>query len=104
MSDLIRLCPVADIPDGEIRGETLPDGTRIALYKVGERVFATADKCTHGEVSLAEEGCLLGHVVECSWHFGTFDVTTGEALGMPCEVALRTYPVELIDGVVHVVA
>ncbi|MDD3446220.1 MAG: non-heme iron oxygenase ferredoxin subunit [Zavarzinia sp.] len=102
MSETVKLCPVDEIPEGEIRGETLPDGSRIALYNVGGRIFATADRCTHGEVSLSEEGTLEGKTVECSWHFGTFDVTTGEATGMPCEHALKTYPVEVIEGVVHV--
>ncbi|PWR20963.1 non-heme iron oxygenase ferredoxin subunit [Zavarzinia compransoris] len=103
MSQRVKLCAVADLPEGEIRGETLPDGTRIALYKVGGTIYATADKCTHGEVSLSEEGTLDGCTVECSWHFGTFDITTGKATGMPCEVALKTYPVEVIEGNVHVV-
>ncbi|WP_199699214.1 non-heme iron oxygenase ferredoxin subunit [Oleomonas cavernae] len=103
MPELMKLCPVADIPEGEIRQAALPDGQPIALYNVDGRIYATADRCTHGEVSLSEEGCLMGKIVECSWHFGTFDVTTGAATGMPCEVALKTYPVELIEGVVHVV-
>lgn len=103
MSGLVKLVPLAEIPAGEIRQATLPDGVQIALYNVDGQVYATADRCTHGEVSLSEEGCLMGKTVECSWHFGTFDVTTGEATGMPCAIALKTYPVEVIEGVVHVV-
>lgn len=102
MSETVKLCAVDEIPEGEIRGETLPDGSRIALYNVDGRIYATADRCTHGEVSLSEEGTLEGKTVECSWHFGTFDVTTGEATGMPCEAALKVFPVEVIEGFVHV--
>jgi len=43
-----------------------------------------------------------GAIVECSWHFGTFDVTTGAALSMPCETPLKTYPVHVEDGIIHV--
>jgi p-cumate 2,3-dioxygenase ferredoxin subunit len=102
MTETVRLCPASDIPEGEIRQATLPDGSRIALYNVGGQIYATADLCTHGEASLSEEGTLNGKIVECSWHFGTFDVTTGEPASMPCEVPLKTFAVKLIDGIVHV--
>jgi p-cumate 2,3-dioxygenase ferredoxin subunit len=97
-----KVCSVAELVDGEIKGVDLPDGRRIALYKVGDSIYATADTCTHGEASLSEEGLLSGHVVECTWHFGTFDVMTGAALTSPCAVALKTFPVEVVDGDVYV--
>jgi p-cumate 2,3-dioxygenase ferredoxin subunit len=52
---------------------------------------------THGEASLSEDGILTGKIVECTFHFGTFDVTTGEPTGMPCEIPLKVYPVKVID-------
>lgn len=97
-----KVCSVGEIVDGEIKGVELPDGQRVALYRVGDRIYATADTCTHGEASLSEEGFLSGCVVECTWHFGTFDVTTGAALTSPCTVALKTFPVEVVDGDVYV--
>lgn len=103
MSGTIRLCPVAEVPQGEIRKAILPDGTEIALYNVEGRIHATADRCTHGEASLSEEGTILGGTVECSWHFGAFDIATGKAVAMPCTDALRVYPVTIIDGFIHVV-
>jgi nitrite reductase/ring-hydroxylating ferredoxin subunit len=36
-------------------------------------------------------------VVECPFHAGTFDVSTGEALSYPATDPLRTYAVR-IDG------
>ncbi|MFH0298133.1 Rieske 2Fe-2S domain-containing protein [Bradyrhizobium sp. 31Argb] len=64
-----------EFPPGEVRQATLPDGTNIAVYNVDGAIYATADLCTHGEASLSEEGILTGKIVECPWHFGTFDVT-----------------------------
>jgi p-cumate 2,3-dioxygenase ferredoxin subunit len=29
-------------------------------------------------------------------------VTTGEPTGMPCEIALKTYPVTIVDGQVQI--
>jgi p-cumate 2,3-dioxygenase ferredoxin subunit len=97
MSETVVLCGVDEVMEGEIRQASLPDGSHVALYRVDGTIYATADMCTHGEASLSEEGILTGNIVECTFHFGTFDVTTGEPTGMPCEVALKTYPVKVID-------
>jgi p-cumate 2,3-dioxygenase ferredoxin component len=98
----VRICAVEDVVEGEIKGAELPDGQRIALFNYSSRIYATSDICTHGEASLSEEGLLTGNIVECTWHFGTFDVQTGKALTAPCVVALKTFPVEVIDGSVYV--
>ena len=93
---------VADFPDGEIRPAAMPDGTNLAIYNVDGTIYATADLCTHGEASLSEEGILTGKIVECSWHFGTFDVTNGKPTGMPCTVALKTFAVKVLEESVYV--
>jgi len=102
MRNTVRLCPAADVPAGEIRKGELPDGTGIALYNLDGHIYATADLCTHGKSSLLEEGMIVDDKVECSWHFGSFDIATGKAVAMPCTEALRVYPVTVIDGVIHV--
>jgi p-cumate 2,3-dioxygenase ferredoxin component len=98
----IRIGSVADFPEGEIRLATLPDGTNLAVYNVEGTLYATSDLCTHGEASLSEEGMLTGNIVECPWHFGTFDVTSGKPTGMPCTVSLKTYIVKLSEDSVYV--
>ena len=101
MAEVAQLCAAADIVEGQIRAEFLPDGRVVALYKVDGEIFATDDACTHGAASLSGEGTLRGRIVECSWHNGCFDVATGEACASPCSVALKTYPVKIVNGVVH---
>lgn len=96
------LCPETDVAEGQIKQEMLDDGTLIALYRVEDRLYATADTCTHGGSSLSEEGRLEGHVVECAWHFGRFDIRNGEVCASPCTVPLRTFSVSVIEGIVHV--
>lgn len=96
------LCPVDTIGPGEVAGGELPGGRRVAIYNVDNVFYVTDDFCTHGESSLSEEGVLDGHIVECGWHMGTFDVRTGEPKARPCVIPLRTYPVTIIDGQVHV--
>src|ERR1700737_902251 len=102
MTDTIILCAADDVVEGENKQAPLPNGSNVALYRVAGAIYATADMCTHGEASLAQEGVITGKIVECTFHFGTFDVTTGEPTGMPCEIALRTYPVTIVDGKVQI--
>ncbi len=102
MTQNVLIGAVADFPDGEIRPASMPDGTTLAIYNVDGTIYATADLCTHGEASLSEEGILTGNTVECSWHFGTFDVTSGKPTGMPCTVALKTFAVKVIEESVYV--
>ena len=97
MAETIILCAVDAVVEGEIKQAALPDGSHVALYRVAGQIYATADMCTHGEASLSEEGILTGKIVECTFHFGTFDVTTGEPTSMPCEIPLKVYPVRVID-------
>ncbi len=87
---MIRLCRVGEIPPGGalcVEPQGLPP---IAVYNVGGAFFATDDRCTHAEASLSD-GILEGHVIECPFHGGTFDVRTGEALEPPCTVPVRVY-------------
>lgn len=103
-STLHRLCSVSDLEEGSIRLGTLPDGHKVAIYLVDGEVFVTDDRCSHGEASLSEEGTVDGCNVECSWHFGSFDIRTGQAVASPCTEPIRTYKVTVQDGDVFVEA
>jgi p-cumate 2,3-dioxygenase ferredoxin subunit len=96
------LCRTDELAPGEIAGRSLPDGSKVAIYNVDNTYYVTSDVCTHGESSLSEEGLLDGHLVECGWHMGTFDVRTGAPTGRPCVVPIKSYPVTVIDGQVHI--
>ena len=104
MSAKIRLCDEADLAPGEMRQVELPGGHKLAIYNVDGDFYVTDDLCTHGQSSLSDEGMLDGKIVECSWHFGAFDVTTGQALQMPCREPLKTWPVSVADGGIFVEA
>ena len=96
------LCRTGDLAPGEIASGTLPDGAKVAIYNVDNTYYVTSDLCTHGESSLSEEGLLDGPIVECGWHMGQFDVRTGEPKARPCVIPIKTYPVTIIDGQVHI--
>ena len=94
----LRVCRVAELTRGEMRRVEREGGDPLALFNVDGVVYATDDVCTHGHSSLTDEGTLDGHVIECGWHRGTFDVRDGRALTAPCQQPLRSYAVEIRDG------
>lgn len=94
----IELCAKDAIGDGEIlKVET--DGLELAVYHVEGSFYVTNDACTHGPGSLSE-GYLDGHVIECDFHNGAFDIRDGEVVAPPCLVTLKTYKVVPHDSVV----
>jgi naphthalene 1,2-dioxygenase system ferredoxin subunit len=70
---------------------------QIAIYLVDGAVFATDNRCTHGDARLCD-GFIEGHEIECPHHQGRFDIRTGAATGAPASVALATYPARIEDG------
>lgn len=91
--ELLFLCKTGDLAPGQVRRIDRKAGD-IAVYNVDGTFYATDDRCTHGLSSLAE-GDLIGDEIECSMHFGSFNVKTGEAMAPPCSIPIRTYKVEV---------
>ena len=72
---------------------------RIAMFRIGQDVYAVGDRCSHAEASLAE-GEVFGTAVECPRHGAEFDVTTGAAGSLPATSPVPTYEVTVEDGTV----
>lgn len=72
-----------------------------AIYRTEDDTFhATDGICTHGNTHLAD-GMVKGRLVECPKHNGRFDITDGSPQRLPVCVALRTYPVKVENGRIH---
>ena len=100
MSELTKICAISDVTEGAVKRFEIGDNV-IAIYNVGGSFYATDNECTHGAASLAD-GILEDDIIECTLHFGAFNVKTGEAVQAPCFTALRTYKVVVQEGQVHV--
>jgi 3-phenylpropionate/trans-cinnamate dioxygenase ferredoxin subunit len=72
-------------------------GHTYAIYRTGNRYFATDGLCTHEQVHLSG-GLVMGTIIECPKHNGRFDIRTGEAKGAPVCVNLGTYSVKVEGG------
>ena len=65
-----------ELPTDDVLGVAV-DGHDLALYTVGDAVYATDNTCTHGQARLCD-GFLDGHEIECPLHQGRFDVRSGQ--------------------------
>eukprot|EP01138_Halocafeteria_seosinensis_P005238 gb/GECG01005355.1/.p1 GENE.gb/GECG01005355.1/~~gb/GECG01005355.1/.p1 ORF type:complete len:605 (+),score=80.82 gb/GECG01005355.1/:1-1815(+) len=68
----------------------------LARSSSGDRVFATAPKCTHYGAPLVK-GVLSGDRIVCPWHHACFNCGTGDIEDAPALEPLQTYDVS-IDG------
>jgi len=91
MVDRIALCKTSDVEEGAVI-KVEKDDLALAVYHVEGEFFVTDDACTHGPGSLSE-GYLDGHIIECDFHNGAFDIRTGEVAAPPCMVPVKTYKV-----------
>ncbi len=89
-----------ELPSDDVTGINVA-GRDIAIYTVGDDVYATDNICTHGHARLCD-GFLEGHEIECPLHQGRFDVRDGKPLCDPVTEALRRYPVKVEGGRVFV--
>lgn len=101
-SDLLRLCATGAVPDGGLMRVALAGLAPLAVYHIEGNFYVTDDACTHANASLADEGELNGFHIECGWHFGVFDVRTGEVVSRPATCPLKTWPVTVRDGAVYI--
>lgn len=103
MTDDLRhfpLCRCDEVEEGASRQVELPGRKPLAVFRLEDTFHVLDDTCTHGNAFLSE-GDVEGCQVFCPFHSGAFDIRTGEATVAPCVKPVRTYPVVVIDGVVH---
>ncbi len=72
---------------------------RVAVFRIGDEVYAIGDRCSHAEASLSE-GEVYDCIVECPRHGSEFDLRTGDALSLPATKPVPIYPISVEDGYV----
>jgi len=86
--------------------EELPEGVDIgrhyiALFRIGDSVYATAGYCSHAQAKLCD-GYVEDDEVECPLHQARFHIPTGRVLSAPANEDIAVYPVETRDGRIFV--
>lgn len=110
----LRLCRLADIPDGEGSGFTLPQeaADRLAggdpdifIVRLGNRVFGYANSCPHlsSPLDWIENQFMTpdkSHIL-CATHGAQFRIEDGVCVAGPCRGdALTPLPLSIRDGTV----
>jgi 3-phenylpropionate/trans-cinnamate dioxygenase ferredoxin subunit len=99
MGDWVKVLPFEDLPeDRGVRVEAR--GHPIAVFRMGDEVYAIGDVCSHAEASLAD-GELFDYEVECPRHGSEFDIRTGEPASLPATRPVPVYEAQLRNGDVY---
>jgi nitrite reductase (NADH) small subunit len=72
------------------------NGSEIALFKVGDAVYAIENECPHRQGPLGD-GDLEGEVVTCPFHAWQVNVRTGEVVDFP-SMKTCVYPCRVENG------
>jgi nitrite reductase/ring-hydroxylating ferredoxin subunit len=98
----VRVARLDDLPTGRA---TLVHvhGTRMALARVGDAVYACSDVCSHSGGPLSE-GKLSGFRLACPYHGWMYDVRSGACVLPARGTRVSTYRVRVVDGEVWVEA
>lgn len=76
---------------------------QIVLCRDDGAFYALENRCSHAE-SLLECGLVRWGWIACPAHGAKFDLATGEPLGPPATMPIRTFPVRVIEGTIEVAA
>ncbi len=87
----VPLGALGDFPDGQGKPVVVA-GRKIAIFRLGEEVYALHNSCPHNRVPLSG-GILTGHTLVCRAHGARFDLKTGAVLRGPARRPVRAYPV-----------
>ncbi len=99
MIEWTTLGPLAEL-ENEVGKRYDVGDERIAVFLIGNDVYAIGDLCSHAEASLSE-GEVFDNEVECPRHGSSFDVTTGVPHSLPATTPVPVYEVRISDGVIE---
>jgi ethylbenzene dioxygenase ferredoxin subunit len=97
MQNLIKLVSLDQVQEEEPFAVRIDGFPPLVVYQVGNNYFVTDNLCTHGN-ALLSEGFQEGNIIECPFHGGAFDITTGKPTMLPCVEAIGTYPTQVQDN------
>ncbi|MER5276475.1 Rieske 2Fe-2S domain-containing protein [Streptomyces sp. NPDC002809] len=102
-SSLVEVGPAGRFLEDGDRVVTKAGGHEILTLACDGEIFAVGNRCTHRPWWL-DAGRVLPVTceIECALHEGRFSLRTGAVTDGPPRKPIRTYDVEVIDGVVHV--
>jgi 3-phenylpropionate/trans-cinnamate dioxygenase ferredoxin component len=96
--DYVDVAAVTDLPEGELLGVSLPDGTPVCLFNRDGEIGAVGNVCTHAEFAMSDGVLRPDGTIECVWHGARFDCTTGAVRRHPATEPLPVFEVRVEQG------
>jgi 3-phenylpropionate/trans-cinnamate dioxygenase ferredoxin component len=100
MAEFVTIGPATEVGEGEVSAFDA-NGTAVAVARVGGRLHAFSDVCTHRGCNLAN-GELDGDAIYCECHGSGFSIVTGEVVDPPATRPITVFPVREQDGELQV--
>jgi naphthalene 1,2-dioxygenase system ferredoxin subunit len=97
-TDFLKVAAVSEIPDGEMK---IVFNNLVVVANVQGQFHAFGNVCPHAAGPIGE-GFLDGVVVECPWHAGQWDITTGKALTTLATADIPLFEVRVVGEDVQI--
>ncbi len=101
MGEFITVGRADEVADGDAAAFEV-EGTEVAVARVGGKLYAFADICTHLGCALVPGGELDGTKITCGCHGSMFSIETGEVLDGPAARPIEVYPAREADGEIQI--
>jgi 3-phenylpropionate/trans-cinnamate dioxygenase ferredoxin component len=109
MSKFTEVAKIEELKSGTMKA-VIAEGREILLARVGDKYYATDNRCPHRKGDLSQ-GKLEGTVVTCPVHGSQFDISNGQVVrwlkgglmsklgsALKMSMALTVYNVKVEDG------
>ena len=102
MAETIDICPISELPPGDVRLVRWED-LEIGVFNCAGEYLAIEDRCSHDDGELAygeldEATC----TIECPRHGSRFDLRSGKPVNLPAYEPVDTFPVTVQDGMIKI--
>lgn len=109
MTDLVPLCRLDDVPEGEARGFNHGEGAatrELFILRRGDRAYVYENSCPHTGVMLEWQPDVFLNVekthIQCATHGALFRIEDGFCVHGPCVGKhLTAVPAKIKDGIVY---
>lgn len=95
----LKICKDNDLKEGSAKSLKV-FARNVAVFRLNGALYGLEADCKHMRASIAY-GKIEGTIITCPAHGWRYDITTGECL-TESWAKLKTYPVEVTDGIVYI--
>lgn len=98
-NEFFKVCKLSDLSENKGKRFIVND-TDVAIFKIGEEIFAVSNICPHQKSATMFEGCVEDEFVVCPIHAWKFNLRTGKT--PENGNGLRTFEVKIENDFVFV--